>query len=129
MRKMNFNTASESKNRTISRDPREYLMEDMRAKLYTEEGTEQYQKRMYTVEPVFGQMKQNRGFREFLLRGKRKTKIEFLMMCTVHNITKIADFMKSEGKNLKEILNMITGRRNGWGNIWGIATGKASKLC
>jgi transposase len=123
------NACTESKNRTISRDPREYLMEDMRAKLNTEEGTEQYQKRMSTVEPVFGQMKQNRGFREFLLRGKRKTKIEFLMMCTVHNIKKIADFMKREGKNLKEILNMITGRRNGWGNIWGIATGKASKLC
>ena len=123
------NACTESKNRTISRDPREYLMEDMRAKLNTEEGTEQYQKRMFTVEPVFGQMKQNRGLREFLLRGKRKTKIEFLMMCTVHNIKKIADFMKREGKNLKEILNMITGRRNGWGNIWEIVAGKASKLC
>ena len=123
------NACTESKNRTISRDPREYLMEDMRAKLDTEEGTEQYQNRMSTVEPVFGQMKQNRRFREFLLRGKRKTRIEFLMMCTVHNIKKIADFMKREGKNLKEILNMITGRRNEWGNIWEIAAGKASKLC
>ena len=123
------NACTESKNRTISRDPREYLMEDMRAKLDTEEGTEQYQNRMSTVEPVFGQMKQNRGFREFLLRGKRKTRIEFFMMCTVHNIKKIADFMKREGKNLKEILNMITGRRSKWGNIWEIAAGKASKLC
>jgi len=51
------------------------------------------------------------------------------MMCTVHNIKKIADFMKREGKNLKEILNMITGRRNGWGNIWEIVAGEASKLC
>jgi transposase len=83
-------------------------MEDMRAKLNTEEGTEQYQKRMCTVEPVFGQMKQNRGFKEFLLRGKRKTKIEFLMMCIVHNINKIADLAKRKGKSLKEILNMIT---------------------
>jgi transposase len=123
------NACTESKNRTISRDPREYLMEDMRAKLDTDEGTEQYQNRMSTVEPVFGQMKQNRRFREFLLRGKRKTRIEFFMMCTVHNIKKIADFMKREGKNLKEILNMITGRRNEWGNIWEIAAGKASKLC
>ena len=123
------NACTESKNRTISRDHRKYLMEDMRAKLDTEEGTEQYQNRMSTVEPVFGQMKQNRGFREFLLRGKRKTRIEFFMMCTVHNIKKIADFMKREGKNLKEILNMITGRRNEWGNIWEIAAGKASKLC
>jgi transposase len=85
------NACTESGKRTITRDPREHLMDDMRAKLNTEEGTEKYQKRMSTVEPVFGQMKQDRGFREFLLRGKRKTRIEFVMMCTVHNIKKIAD--------------------------------------
>jgi transposase len=102
------NACTDSKNRTITRDPREHLMEEMRAKLNTEEGMEQYQKRMCTVEPVFGQMKQDRGFREFLLRGKRKTKIEFLMMCTVHNIKKIADLLKRKGKSLKEILNMLT---------------------
>jgi transposase len=50
----------DSNNRTITRDPREYLMEYMRAKLNTEEGTEQYQKRMCTVEPVFGLMKHMR---------------------------------------------------------------------
>ena len=120
---------TDSKNRTITRDPREHLMEDMRAKLNTEEGTEQYQKRMCTVEPVFGQMKQDRGFREFLLRGKRKTKIEFLMMCTVHNIKKIADFMKRKIKNLKEILNMITeGGSQGWKER-GILARIANKLC
>jgi len=70
--------------RKITRDPREHLMEDMRAKLNTE-STEKYQKRMSTVETVFGQMKQDRGFREFLLRGKRKTRIEFVIMCTVYN--------------------------------------------
>ncbi len=123
------NACTDSKNRTISRDPREYLMEDMRAKLNTEEGTEQYQKRMYTVEPVFGQAKENRGFRGFLLRGKRKAKIEFTMMCTVHNIKKIADFIKREGKNLKEILKMITRRGNECWNTKGILAGKLSNLC
>ena len=123
------NACTESKSRTISRDPREYLMEDMRVKLNTEEGTEQYQKRMCTVEPVFGQMKQDRGFREFLLRGKRKTKIEFVMMCTVHNVKKIADFVKREGKSLTEILKMITGGGNECGDKWGITVGKANKLC
>ena len=123
------NACTDSKNRTITRDPREYLMEDMRAKLNTEEGTEQYQKRMCTVEPVFGQMKQDRGFREFLLRGKRKTKIEFLMMCTVHNIKKIADALERKGKSLKEILNMITvGGSQDW-NEGGILTKIANKLC
>jgi transposase len=49
----------------------------MKAKPNTEEGTEQYQTRMCTVEPVFSQMKQDRGFKEFILRGKRKTKLNF----------------------------------------------------
>jgi transposase len=40
----------------------------MRMKLRTVEGEELYKERMYTAEPVFGQMKQNRGFREFLLK-------------------------------------------------------------
>ncbi len=57
-------------------------------------------------------MKQDRGFREFLLRGKKKAKIEFVMMVTVHNIKKIADFMKRTGKSLKEILNRFTVGRN-----------------
>ena len=123
------NACTDSKNRTITRDPREHLMEDMRAKLNTEEGTEQYQNRMCTVEPVFGQMKQDRGFREFLLRGKRKTKIEFIMMCTVHNIKKIADFIKRKSKSLKEILNMIAvGGSLGW-NQRGILARIANMLC
>src|SRR5665647_2401210 len=68
---------------------------------------------------------------KYHLQESKKEKMNRIydMMSTVHNIKKIADFMKREGKNLKEILNMITGRRNGWGNIWGIVAGKASKLC
>ena len=104
------NACTDSKKRTISRDPREHLMENMRAKLNTEEGTERYQKRMSTIEPVFGQMKEDRGFRGFLLRGKKKANVEFVMMCTLHNIKKIANFIKREGKCLKEILEMMTVR-------------------
>jgi len=59
---------------------------------------------MYTAEPVFGQMKQNMVFREFLLRGKEKVNVEFLMMCIVYNIGKIDGFVKRESKNLKKIL-------------------------
>ena len=84
---------------------------------------------MSTVEPVFGQIKQDRGFLEFLLRGKRKTTIEFVMMCTVHNIKKMADLIRREEKNLKEILNMITGAGSqGW-NSKGILARISNKLC
>jgi transposase len=95
---------TKAENRTISRDPREYLLIEMRKKLNTDEGGKLYNERMSTVEPVFGQMKQNRGFREFLLRGKEKATVEFIMMCIVHNIGKIAKFVTKECKNLKEIL-------------------------
>jgi len=72
------NACTESGKRTTSRELREYLMENMRIKLDTEEGAEKYQKRMSTVEPVVGQMKPDRGFREFLLRGKRRQELNFL---------------------------------------------------
>ena len=41
----------------------------MRRKLQTKRGRQRYALRMQTVEPVFGQIKQGRGFRQFLLRG------------------------------------------------------------
>ena len=43
--------------------------EKMRAKLGTESGRELYARRKTIVEPVFGQIKEARGFRRFLLRG------------------------------------------------------------
>ena len=98
------NACTNAKKRIISRDPREHLMEEMRKRLRTKEGNELYQERMSTVEPVFGQMKQNRGFTEFLLRGKDKTKVEFILMCIVHNVEKIEGFLKRKAKDMKEVL-------------------------
>ncbi len=46
----------------------------MRRKLQTKRGRERYALRMATVEPVFGQIKQGRGFQQFLLRGLEKVK-------------------------------------------------------
>jgi hypothetical protein len=41
------------------------------------------------VEPVFGQIKQGRGFRQFLLRGMRKVRGEWALICTTHNVRKL----------------------------------------
>lgn len=49
-----------------------------------------YHLRKVTVEPVFGQIKQARGFRQFLLRGLEKVKAEWAMVCTVHNLLRLA---------------------------------------
>jgi len=49
-----------------------------------------YRLRKQVVEPVFGQIKQARGFRQFLLRGIDKAKAEWALICTVHNLRKLA---------------------------------------
>ena len=51
-----------------------------------------YRLRKQTVEPVFGQIKQARGFRQFLLRGLDKVKQEWLLVCTAHNLLKLTAF-------------------------------------
>ena len=61
----------------------------MRRKLQTKAGAAVYSIRKTVVEPVFGQIKQARGFRQFLLRGFEKTQGEWAMVCLTHNILKL----------------------------------------
>ena len=58
----------------------------MKRKLQTKAGKAVYAARKCVVEPVFGQIKQARGFRQFLLRGKQKVKGEWALVCLTHNI-------------------------------------------
>lgn len=48
-----------------------------------------YRLRKQTVEPVFGQIKAARGFRQFLLRGIDKVSQEWALICTAHNLSKL----------------------------------------
>src|ERR1700682_1100161 len=61
----------------------------MRRKLQTKVGAAIYSKRKTVGEPVFGQIKQGRGFRQFLLRGLEKVHGEWAMICLTHNILKL----------------------------------------
>jgi transposase len=61
----------------------------MKRKLQTKVGKAVYAARKCVVEPVFGQIKQARGFRQFLLRGKRKVKGEWALLCLTHNILRL----------------------------------------
>lgn len=63
--------------------------EIMRAKLATKEGHDVYRLRKATPEPVFGNIKEARGFRRFLLRGLEKVREEWSMICTAHNLLKL----------------------------------------
>ena len=64
----------------------------MRRKLRTKRGRERYALRMETAEPVFGQVKQGRGFRQFLLRGLEMVNREWLLICAGHNLLKLFRF-------------------------------------
>jgi transposase len=65
------------------------LLEQMKQKLKTEAGRDLYRMRKAIVEPVFGQIKEWRGFRRFLLRGLQKVRAEWKLICLTHNLLKL----------------------------------------
>jgi hypothetical protein len=67
----------------------------MRAKLSSEEGREIYAKRSCSVEPVFGTIKAAMGFRQFLLRGVEKVRIEWDLLCLAYNVKRIWNMSRS----------------------------------
>jgi hypothetical protein len=60
-------------------------VERMKRKLKTKVGAAVYARRKCMVEPVFGQIKQARGFRQFLLRGLHKVRGEWALICMTRN--------------------------------------------
>ena len=65
------------------------LAVDMREKLATPAGQEIYRRRKVIVEPVFGQIKEIRGFRRFAFRGALKVAAEWQLICLTHNLLKL----------------------------------------
>ena len=65
------------------------VVDRMRRKLRTKKGRRCYGLRKVLSEPGFGQIKQARSFRQFLLRGKEKASQEWQLICTGHNVLKL----------------------------------------
>ena len=63
--------------------------ERMARKVRTKKGRRIYSKRKHIVEPVFGQIKEARGFRRFSLRGLENVTCEWDIVCLTHNILKL----------------------------------------
>jgi len=96
---------TKAKARTIARELRQPLRDQMRQRLQSDDGLELYAKRKHKVEPVFGHLKHNLGYNYFLLRGLDKVKAEFNIMCIAYNLMKIANNkVVFSIKNLVEIL-------------------------
>ena len=68
------------------------LRKEARELLLSPSGLEMRSRRPIEVEAVFGRLKQNWGFRRFLLRGVEKVKTEWGILCIAHNISKVAAF-------------------------------------
>lgn len=62
----------------------------MKARIDSPEGRIRYGQRFATVEPVFGNLRYNKGLDRFTLRGKRKVDAQWKLFCLVHNIEKLA---------------------------------------
>jgi len=90
------------KMRRIYRDYREMLREEIEERLATNEGYLLYAKRSTTVEPTFGNIKQNRGIRQFYYRGLEKVQTEWKLIWAGINFSKIIRFL--EGKDWEMIL-------------------------
>lgn len=64
--------------------------EIMRRAIDSERGRALYGQRFATVEPVFGNLRHNKGLNRFTLRGRQKVDTQWKLFCLVHNIEKLA---------------------------------------
>jgi len=80
--------------RTVSVDEYEPLRDEMRVKMKNSKSKEIYSRRKVVVEPVFGQIK-NQGFRGFHMKGFDKASGEFALVCSTHNLKKVAKCLVS----------------------------------
>ena len=82
------------------------IIDRMRRKLRTKKGRERYGLRKELPEPVFGQIKQARGFSQFLLRGSDKVSGEWKVICIGHNLLKLFSAHR-KGLLSREILAVV----------------------
>jgi hypothetical protein len=61
----------------------------MKQKIDSDEGRRLYSRRMWTIEPVFGNITSNKRLNRISLRGEAKATAQWLLYCMVHNIEKL----------------------------------------
>jgi len=90
-RERSDNAKADEKAPHTSVDPSEPRspLDEMRAKVRSEAGRATYKRRKAIVEPVFGQIKHARGFRQFLLRGLERVTAEWTFVALTHNLLKL----------------------------------------
>lgn len=93
------------------------MADRMRRSLRTTHGRRLYARHKAIVEPVFGQIKQGRGYRQFLLRGMRQVRGEWALICTTHNVRKLWTVLRRRHRRPGEGLRTLGRSRKGeWNN-------------
>jgi len=77
-------------------------------RLLSEQGVEYRKKRSVEPESVFGQIKQNKGFKRFTLRGLPKVEIEFGLVAIAHNLQKLWKWLL-EPDNREKLFHLFAG--------------------
>jgi len=93
--------------RVITREIRQDFKDEMKQRLNSTEGQQIYKKRLHPIEALFGQLKYNLGYTQFLLRGLEKVTAEFTLMCITHNLRKmivILSYFLRTGHNMSLFL-------------------------
>lgn len=72
------------------RGTQDNVIREMKLRLTRAGHRSRYRLRKQTAEPVFGQLKEARGFRRFSLRGEAQVRAEWSLVCTAHNLLKLA---------------------------------------
>ncbi|CAN5178564.1 hypothetical protein BH18ACT4_BH18ACT4_15600 [soil metagenome] len=81
-------------------------LEAMEHRLRTEEGAAAYGRRSCTVEPIFGQTKENRGIRRFMRRGLAAAESEWALVCATGNILKL--YSHAQGRSPGTTISLAT---------------------
>jgi transposase len=100
--------AGEGKKRIITSDSYEGERRRMAAKMRSDTGKAEYKKRNETVEWIFGNIKQNMKFREFLTRGLGSVRAEYNLVCSAHNLKIIWRKLSRDAAVIGKILGSVT---------------------
>lgn len=97
--------------REIRRHQKEYLVDEMKIKIKQEEAKQLFHKRKTSVEPVFGNIKENMKFNRFSRRGLHKVHGEFTLVCIAHNLNKLFYMARAKLSSFSSnLLNFIIGK-------------------
>jgi transposase len=98
--------------------PHEVHCNVMTAKMKTPVAKEIYKLRQQIVEPVIGDIKENKGLRTFLTRGINSVRAEFALVCAAVNLKKIWEYLKGKGRPLKDGNGCLTPRKPLLETLW-----------